>query len=112
MKDVLTFIRLMNTHMKVNGPQRSINQRDARATRINDSKEELSLWADRNVEAERNGAAPKSATAISRASAHTDLYRSEMSLKARANSLLCLIEHQSGNVNLMIKKGTRPQGGN
>lgn len=28
MKDNLTFIRLMNTHMKVNGAQRSIDQRD------------------------------------------------------------------------------------
>lgn len=46
MKDDLTFTD-EHTHMKVNGPQRSIHQRDGRATRMNDSREELSLWADR-----------------------------------------------------------------
>lgn len=67
MNDDLTFIWLMNTHTKVKGPQRSIHQHNAGATRMNDSREELSLWADRNAEADRNGAAPKSATAIGRA---------------------------------------------
>lgn len=60
--------------MKVNGPQRSINQRDARATRINDSREELfpvgrpgliATQEQRGIEQRQKGA-----TAISRASAH------------------------------------------